>query len=149
MKRQLHPDATYGTQSSRVLTFSFVANGTSAPTITTSAAGTNYRGDGLLPLATPGSVAVTHTATGKFTVVLCPDDTSRYIVTGSATLWDSSSGDGGWATMAAPTQGEGDGKALTFIVFTWQNSSGTNTLTDFTSRRVSVELTLKDSLVGG
>lgn len=146
-KRQLHPDGTNGSSGILSLTFSFVANGSANPTITTSATGAAARGDGLLP-GTAGTVAVTHTNTGKFTVVLDPGYTCRYLVTKGADLEDSGSGDGGWATITAPSQGEGDGKAMTFIVFLWQNSAGSNTLTDFTGRRVSVTLEMKLTAAG-
>jgi|SRR5579859_3393895 len=133
--RATHPDARDSSAAMVYCGFSVLTNGSSNPIITTSATGTNLRGEGLLPTG-----SVVHSATGKYTVTMDVNYTCRYITRKWADLEANAAGDGAYATIAAPSQGEGDGKALTFVVFT-HNAGGT--LTDFTGRRLVVELDLK------
>jgi hypothetical protein len=150
MRRQAHPDARNASTAMVQVNFSFLANGASTnPTIAITPTGTNYRGDGLLPL-TAGVAAVAWQSAGKYLVTLEPGYTGRYVTVGGADIQDNpASPDGSWATIS-PITGEGGTGAtsLTFFVYLWKNNAGTNTLTDFTGRRVSVSLDIKNSAAG-
>ena len=145
-KRQLHPDSVDASSGMACIGFSFVANGSANPTITTSLTGTNYRGDGLLP-GVAGTVAIVHQSTGTYLVTLDPGYTCRYVTRKFADMEANTGGDGSYATITAMITGEGtatsttgSGQALSFNLYT--HAAG-GTLTDFTSRRISVELELK------
>jgi hypothetical protein len=113
------------------LDFSFLANAGSDPTAA------SFRGTPLADVVK----SVTYAATGKYTVVL--KDKWRYIVSKYADLEDVTVPDGGYASIGN-VSGEGAGP-LTFVISTF---SAAGTLTQFTGRRVSCSLVLKNSTVG-
>ena len=110
------------------LDFSFTANGASDPATTT------FRGEGV--------ASVVHSATGKYTVTL--SDGFRYVISAMATLEDTGSGDGAAATVGTISN-EGSSSAISLLVFT---NAADGTKTDYSSRRVSLQLALKNSSVG-
>jgi hypothetical protein len=133
--RQTHPDAKDGSSGVVYLNFQFECNTASNPVTTT------FKGDGILPQGT-----LVHTATGKYTLTLDAGYTCRYVIHKLAELEDAATDDGAYATIAAPTQGEGDGKALVFLLYT-RAASGTKT--DYAAhRKVTVQLVLKCSQAG-
>lgn len=119
------------------LEFSFATNGASNPVIT--GASSTLRG------AVGGGVdivSITYAATGKYTIVT--KDPYRYVQAKSCDLEDIASPDGAYASIGA-VSGEGSTSGLTVQVATF-NAGGT--LTQYTTRRISVFLALKNSTVG-
>ena len=114
------------------LDFSFLTNNTSSPLTTT------FRG-GKEAIAT-----VTYSAVGILIVTLA--DKWRYVTAKAVDIEDlNSSDDGSYATIGA-VQNEGSSTtAPSFKVYT-RVAAGTKT--DFTGRRVSFQLVLKNSTVG-
>lgn len=112
--------------------FSFATNGASDPSLAT------LRGAGKDHVA-----SITYAATGKYTVVL--KDKYRYCAAKTPDLEDIASPDGGYASIG-PVSNEGSGTlAPSFVVATF---AANGTLTQFTTRRVSVFLDMKNSTVG-
>lgn len=135
--RQTHPDAKDSTAGAVYVNLSFTTNGTSQPvnTYAAGAAAALARGEGMRPTGT-----FTRTGVGTFSLVLDAGYTCRYVIRKFADLEANVGGDGSYGSITAPSQGEGDGKALTFTVYT---HAAAGTLTDFTGRRLSIDLMLK------
>ncbi len=114
------------------LDFSFLTNGASNP-VTTS-----YRGAGADVIA-----SIVYAATGKYTITM--KDPYRYIVTKYSDLEDIAVPDGGYASIGNVTNEGNSTLGPTFVVSTFA-ASGTGT--QFTGRRVSVSVALKNSTVG-
>jgi len=127
--RQWYSDAQDTSQGLVYLEFSFLANGASDP-VTTS-----FRGGGV--------ATVSHAATGRYLVTL--QDGYRYVSSKAVDLEDLGTGsdDGAYATIG-PVANEGSGHttALTFNVYT---RAAAGTKTDYSARRVSLCLVLKNS----
>jgi hypothetical protein len=117
------------------LDFSFLTNNTSNPLVST------FRGADSTWVA-----SVTYVSPGILLVTMSLNARCRYVVDKYVDLEDlNSSDDGSYATIGA-VQNEGSSTAqMTFKIYT-RVVAGTKT--DFTNRRVSVSMALKNSTVG-
>lgn len=117
------------------LDFSFLTNGASDPLAS------SFRG------VTKGDVVITCTyvATGKYTITLSAKENYRYIIGKYPDLEDIAAPDGGYASLGNILN---EGSATVGPTFTVATFAANGTLTQFTGRRVSVSLCLKDSSVG-
>lgn len=135
--RNFKTDAKNYAQGLVYLDFSFNTNGASNPVIT--GASSTLRG----AVSPQDIVSITYAATGKYTILL--SDKYRYVVGKSCDLEDVASPDGGYASIGNVTN-EGSSTAGISVVVSTFVAAGT--LTQFTGRRVSVSLCLKNSTVG-
>ncbi len=119
--------------------FSFATNNNASPVI--SGASSTLRGTGLDYIE-----SIAYSAVGILIVTLKLEARARYVVTQSAELADlNAADDGAYATIGA-VQNEGSSTSkMTFKVYT---RAATGAKTDYTGRRVSVRLVLKNSTVG-
>jgi hypothetical protein len=117
------------------LDFSFLTNGASNPVA------------GSMRGVTLGDVVATivYAATGKYTITLSPKENYRYIVDKFADLEDISSPDGAYASIGNVTN---EGSATVGPSFVVSTFSAGGALTQYTGRRISVNLCFKDSSVG-
>jgi len=119
------------------LDFSFLTNGASNPTAA------SMRG---AVMATTGGgeiASIVYAATGKYTVTL--RDKYRYLITKYCDLEDISTPDGAYASIGNVTNEGSSTTPPSFVVATW---SGGAVATQYTGRRLSVSLVLKNSTVG-
>lgn len=128
----LHPDIKTNTQGVVAVVCSFNANGTSNPV------STSFRGDGISTVVRDG--------VGEFTVTLKTGHSYRYVISKFSALEDLAEGssDGAGSTVG-PVSNEGSGTAISFKVYT-RTAGGV--LTDYTARRLSLMLVMKNSTAG-
>jgi hypothetical protein len=138
MAHPLHPDVKASGSALAILDFSFVLNGTGAISLATSAAGTQLRGAGAI---LPGGSIVYQASTGLYLITLGLNQTYRYITAKFAEIEDASSSDGARAVLGAPAN-EGTNSQITIPLATY---SAAGSLTNYTSRRCSVVLFMKNS----
>lgn len=117
------------------LDFSFLTNNTSAPLLT------SLRGADASWVA-----SFTRNGAGDITVLLKPGAQARYVATKDVDMEDlNSSDDGAYATIGAVQNEAHATLGMSFKVYT---RAAAGTKTDYTGRRVSVRLLLKNSTVG-
>jgi len=119
--------------------FSFLTNNTSNPAVNT------FRGADQSWIA-----SVAYSAVGILLVTLSTKANCRYVIDKTVELEDLNAADDGAYASSGPVQNEGAAGAnaatpMTFKIYT-RAASGTKT--DYTGRRVSVSMCLKNSTVG-
>lgn len=128
--RMRHMDASNLTPGLCYIEYSAILQGTGT---VTSARGT----EGVASLVYAGS-------TGTYTLTL-RDGGVRYVVSRWVDLEANGGGDGAYATMTAPTQGEGSTLPLVWTVFT--HAAG-GALTNYTGRRIFFDICIELSAAG-